>query len=460
MLGNELNEESICEQSMARAGAATNASSKRQKRDSLDEDGGGRPTANEEEDSVVAEPPTPFAPEIFLQIASYLEPGTKTLANLTATCYDLYSLLTPHLMSKIGMNRKLKRRLDKWCDTRASGLVKNDESRLLSWGEKLSFVETFDADFGPGPWLRQMPNLTRLMMLIDNIAHAREFGCPREGDWPLPKLKELIVWLDDFELEVPGIDERDRPSPYLPFDFELNFPELNKLVVHGYYVQEIGLAADLGCPKLQSVEIRLIDDKWYEQPPHLPISFLSKIVYWEEHGGSWLSNFPASNADVFKPRTIVFQNLWNFRRIASDVVLFCQPGTQIIVKDIDWDDDFDPDDFSIFLEEFGNAHAQSQVTVQATLRATDIKAECTRHGIVDSGIAEFVAAWFEAMENPDRYPWLQLEYIDLMGSTPQIAEWFAAFWGRTPRQKDDDPLNRAAWAMSRWLKKQAKTAMN
>lgn len=440
MLGNELDSDSLVKQIATPVENELETPSPRHpKRDSNAE--------KSEEEEPVFEPPK-LAPELWLHVASYLGPGKQSVARLSATCLELHHLLTPVFMEEIDMNGTLRDVLDTWCSGVAAmplhDIEKRLKKRVMSWEHKVQFVRKLVASQGPGPWLCIMTKLEKLDMFIASVKHARMFGCFK--DWPLFKLKDLGLFLGKFVVDFPGQTNIGVERPYLPFNFQLNFPEVEVLRLDGYYVERIGHAAQQGCPKLRTIHVDVADDMtWFsEHPPPIPGSFLGKIETWEEENGYWAETLTARD---FAPKKVVIRDMWNLATLRTQLLPPLPADTTVICHGFRLSTDDDFHQFQELIVSFENMNA----TLRLGLRANDVKWEC---GSRDSRykVARLVLAWFEQMENPDRNPRLDLFFNDDEGEVQIVAEAF----GADDRQNDHERAvcHRAAWVLDRWKKQQ------
>lgn len=119
------------------------------------------------EEQPALELPT-LAPELWLNIATFVGPGTKSCANLVATCYEFYHLLMPVLMSEVTVHKKLKGLLDALspfsaAKSSANSAKNGNESRLLSLEDKLplSAPSAFIPESVPGSPVSSTSNTSK-----------------------------------------------------------------------------------------------------------------------------------------------------------------------------------------------------------------------------------------------------------------------------------------------------------
>lgn len=401
-----------------------------------------------------------LAPELWLTIARFMGSGTRSCSRLASTCLDLHHLLTPFLMTEVTVNESLKSLWDalpalsgKTMGSKSRKIGKS--SRLLLWEEKILYVRVLRLEAGVGPWLSRIVNVEHLEMTLRNVQDARDFGC--SGDWPLSKLTHLTLTCESFDLDVPGT-QGDNHDPYVPFDFELNFPHLKTLTLKEYYLERIGTALENGCPELEKCDMLLGENciGFSEDVPNMPASLAAKIGRWQDISSVWwtvdmLESFP----EEFKPSEIVVGGLLELSQLKLHVLPKLTEKTTLIVEHFNVDETT-VDMFHEFVAQIG----QDEVgpPVQVLMRAYEVEGQCQDK---DSrfAAAELVLAWLNAMEDPTRSPRLELLFEDSVpGSARRVAECFVAdqFQGVPVERTEDerDILTRAGWALSRWLKKQ------
>lgn len=263
-------------------------------------------------------------------------------------------------------------------------------------------------------------------MKLRNINDARDFGCSPQGRWDLPNLRELTIVCESFELDLAGSSLQQSSTPYVPFDFQLDFPSVKKLNVEGYYIERIGIIAERDLPQLEIFNV-LLDDLYMgysDYVPPMPESLAAKIDKWEDYGGVWwtIDMLQRYDAGIFKPRLLLVAELPRLSDLATEMLPELTERTTVIVESVSFDESQVHD-----FHELVRAMGQNEVgpTIKLSVNASDVESECKNS---DSRLsaARLLLAWLETMEDPSRNPRLTLNFKDYEdGAARRVAESFA-----------------------------------
>lgn len=211
-----------------------------------------------------------FPSELFLMISEYLEPGTRTLANLAQSCSGLYRILLPRLYYSIDLKRLLGK-LDAAMDIKPE-----INSRVLGCGlVKVAELDVFlDREWMIERQARIVNSCSGLKHLICSWSMIDSYafdGC----DFP-ETLETLEVYGDQVSWRE-GWRKREDASLY-------DNPNFRKLKLKGmpnYRAFEI-FASSL--PPQATIDLDFTElrrDTWDWEPDRLPGALLRKIRRWK-----------------------------------------------------------------------------------------------------------------------------------------------------------------------------------
>lgn len=233
--------------------------------------------------------------ELFLVVAKFLNPGTKSLLNLARATTKLYMLLLPRLYETISLDRLLRNKVG---GTRLQPAPQAMSGRNFVLPNRFAKVKHLDTYLGSRRGKRRL-------FLSDSCVNVTSLCCDWESFATLLDLEYCRPNLESLEIYVSGAWMTPRPQTW--DESGASFPKLRDVKYRGY--PDFTIMAFIGQDLPQVERISVEFDQAPRSPLQLPHLFVAKIRSVEFSAYNVLppiiTNFPC-----FAPRIISTINSW------------------------------------------------------------------------------------------------------------------------------------------------------
>lgn len=247
-----------------------------------------------------------FPPEIFVIIASYLKPGSKTLATLCLASKLLHKLLDPVLVAKIHLDW-WNFRLKPPPELEARGRLESVRELDLGYAYTVRTTGLMRGE----PVIRGCRSLRKLKMEISNSIDLENLLRLCQGTLNSLEVLEIDAVEDEVDAQFPEEEGNNAWVEDIPDSEVKNFapalPKLRTLKILGNYLPNFTDLLIAASPALSELRASVYIP-WDENDYTYTSTFLSKVTSW---GGT---NEPGSNSQgtlveladepLFRPRAV------------------------------------------------------------------------------------------------------------------------------------------------------------